>query len=1791
MKSWYWIDRVALLLAMLFLSHEGLAQFSQGPKLVGNGSVETGAVGSEQGVPVSQSADGNTAIVGVPLVDNWAGAAWALTAPPATNASDIYAQLDSSTLSGAVQSVDTPRGSITGFSDVAGNVTWKVNNFASTCGTLEYAMFLRDDTSGQYYVCQGNDITAAATYAIKAIAGDQTLTWDCSHAETFTAWYSNGGAFPTPFALDPSHSYYLSLFRNQAAADQFKYYGTSGGDPYVEFTAFAPSDLLAPTPIGPASSSVSTSPTFFWSAVSGATSYRLMVATTAGALSTDPAASTCIGCAINTATSSDYYIPSTPLSVATTYYWQVQASNATQNGTWSTRPTFTTTHIYAQMDSSTLSGSVQSVDTPGCSIIRFSDVAGNVTWKVNNFASTGTLEYAMFLRDGTSGQYYVCQGNDITAAATYAIKAIVGDQTLTWDCSHAETFTAWYSNGGAFPTPFALDPSHSYYLSLFRNQAAADQFKYYGTSGGDPYVEFTASAPSGLLAPMPMGPTSSSVSTSPTFFWSAVSGATSYRLMVATTAGALPTEPASSICGGCAINTSTTTNYHIPSTPLSAATTHYWQVQARSATQNGTWSTRPTFTTAAGGALTITGVSSSPLVGSDSPQTLRVFGSNFQPGMTATLVNTTSGGAPIVKSTSSLTSTQASISAAFTTAAANWTVMVTNPGGSSSGVYSFRVIPPGSQGGDLVARRITIDPISSPETAGSAFAVTVKTVDASGSVLPIDADIHLRTSVGTVNPSFVRVLSGVATAQIKVDSPSCNVHLEATGAGANGSSNEFEVQGAGQGSATGKVMSENGAVIVGATVTVTGCAGSPITATTDISGKYTTPQITAGSYKVIAAYNGKESKTTILNIGANSCTLQNDILIDTVGSPCNPNGLTPILFVPGIMGSTTKFSILPTFPSLPADSPTQESVPPYTPDGRWAPGPARYLDGLYYSHAGGVTEWNVLGAEISLRNAAYRKIVPEDGAFVPNPCLIIPVPYDWRLQPDEAATKYLIPRIKAARAKANSAKVHIVAHSMGGLLARSYIQGADYADDVDRLAMVGTPNEGAEIAYLLTEGGNPIRADIVSAQNANETIFLRVYKNVLEDLYKKSGRDLEAVLPRACRFWSLDFQGCQDLMALPENGAWNRYRREMKRFLSEVSSMRALMPSNRAFLTEGTGQETRGIACGGQQNQFLFALNGPASSSHIDRIGGVVPTKVFAGILENAVDTFTVWSRPGNCSAETLSPDGEYRGFSATNDADGTVRHSSVLASLGVPSSANRQGRHTKLLSVYKSPIADFLFGISSSASGLREADSIPSQVAVVASVSAPNLELRVAGRARPYLLNGSGEGCGLKPGTTETDQTLPGCAAIVAQPLEAALALTGIPNGSYTLTLTSGWAEDSSLSATVDDGAIVTDIGATVFCEAASRNMTVTVAAGTTIPIRIDGAAAPATALTASSAGTPRTASLSWTASTDANVVGYNVYSKRADEPKLALLAQVTDNSHATTDAWADASGVPVRKYAVAARVASGAASVLTEFVANDDRDQDGLTDTDEARYATDADNPDTDGDALRDGDEIAVGSDPVNPDTDGDGFPDGLETSRGSDPLAPESTPVALQPPSNVVATATSTSQVQVSWNAVAGAVSYQVFRSSNHGAYALIGSPTVNGFTDSAVSASTTYLYTVKAIDSAVEASPASNPDLATTIVFTDHPLVVGSTAIKAAHIIELRSAINAVRVAAGLPASVFNVQMATGLPVLATHINELRASLDAARTALGFALQSYPDAVLTGSTSVRAVHLSSLRDGVD
>lgn len=187
----------------------------------------------------------------------------------------------------------------------------------------------------------------------------------------------------------------------------------------------------------------------------------------------------------------------------------------------------------------------------------------------------------------------------------------------------------------------------------------------------------------------------------------------------------------------------------------------------------------------------------------------------------------------------------------------------------------------------------------------------------------------------------------------------------------------------------------------------------------------------------------------------------------------------------------------------------------------------------------------------------------------------------------------------------------------------------------------------------------------------------------------------------------------------------------------------------------------------------------------------------------------------------------------------------------------------------------------------------------------------------------------------------------------------------------------------------------------------------------------------------------------------------------------------------------------------------------------------------------------------------------------------------------PIGPTAPEGVGAVAVSATQIRVTWAGVGGATSYDIFRRSpGSPAFVKIGSSTTTTYIDT-VSADTAYLYRVVAVNSGGSSLP-SGVDLATSVVFTDDPLRAG-VIIKAAHLEELRRAVNAVRRLAGLPNATFTDPAQPGVVVKAVHILELRTALDAARLALGIPNGTWTEVVAPG-VIVRARHFEEIRERV-
>lgn len=188
-------------------------------------------------------------------------------------------------------------------------------------------------------------------------------------------------------------------------------------------------------------------------------------------------------------------------------------------------------------------------------------------------------------------------------------------------------------------------------------------------------------------------------------------------------------------------------------------------------------------------------------------------------------------------------------------------------------------------------------------------------------------------------------------------------------------------------------------------------------------------------------------------------------------------------------------------------------------------------------------------------------------------------------------------------------------------------------------------------------------------------------------------------------------------------------------------------------------------------------------------------------------------------------------------------------------------------------------------------------------------------------------------------------------------------------------------------------------------------------------------------------------------------------------------------------------------------------------------------------------------------------------------------------------LSAPTNLNTTSASSTSLNLSWTASAGAVSYRIERSTSLSQpFTLIASSTTTTFSDVPASGVNTYLYRVRAVDGSGAASQPSNIAFATVITFTDATIIPGVTVVRGQHLRELREVVNAVRRAADLPDASWSDPTPEGVSIRATHIQQLRDRLDEALTALSVPVTSYMDPILStgiNGTPIRHQHIEELR----
>jgi len=149
----------------------------------------------------------------------------------------------------------------------------------------------------------------------------------------------------------------------------------------------------------------------------------------------------------------------------------------------------------------------------------------------------------------------------------------------------------------------------------------------------------------------------------------------------------------------------------------------------------------------------------------------------------------------------------------------------------------------------------------------------------------------------------------------------------------------------------------------------------------------------------------------------------------------------------------------------------------------------------------------------------------------------------------------------------------------------------------------------------------------------------------------------------------------------------------------------------------------------------------------------------------------------------------------------------------------------------------------------------------------------------------------------------------------------------------------------------------------------------------------------------------------------------------------------------------------------------------------------------------------------------------------------------------------------------------------------KTDNFEANVLIRVSGTTSYVDNTVAPGTTYLYNVFNVTT----SQVGGNDYATTVMFTDDPVAVGITATKAVHLVELRTAINAMRTAAALSPASWTSGVTPGAAIRAVHITELRSALNQALIELA-RYSSFTDPNLAAGMPIRAAHIVELREAV-
>ena len=683
----------------------------------------------------------------------------------------------------------------------------------------------------------------------------------------------------------------------------------------------------------------------------------------------------------------------------------------------------------------------------------------------------------------------------------------------------------------------------------------------------------------------------------------------------------------------------------------------------------------------------------------------------------------------------------------------------------------------------------------------------------------------------------------------------------------------------------------------GATVTLHDASGAEVAQDTPVQdGLFIVSyfaQQKCGSYTVRSEKDGKYKELSF-PLSSKPVVLHMDL---PMGSK------TPVVLIPGMMGSTH-----------PGDA-----------------GAVPYMNGDF-------PDRNLV---IHLPKPTGWKQMQEALESVGHPVVLCP--WDWRNGGKDSmqgsVDTFLIPAINEALQYSTTGKVHLVAHSMGGLLARSYIQSDLYRGDVENLALVAVPNLGSANPYFLAEGGDT---------KTNEAVFGQLggpYENIYEETIRKLWKKTYNNSFHGKKYRDCDAEGIKDFVADKGPGL-------LQLLFTEF------------FLTKSTGPAE--IESPEYVNAWLNWLNAGEHGFHPpqDRFspegGSKVKTRVFLG---KGVEKKTLrWINVGS-SAGALYPDGKPSGAGglACGDdtkatgwgvlmdiGDGTV----PLLSAQYPLSQGWADRDTKIgetahafiMKDFSSEIIGFLDGTRAGTTS-EVSQTVVAKMTTEASKTVvekmqaevdgaepgtPELAFSVQDAAGLLVTDSLGRRSGIVFATQEVVNEIPG-ASVTSSDVASSVVITNPAAGQYNLTYF-GYEEDAfSLTLTaVNAAGAVEEEEFEGYTPAAPQTMLVQYGPTATDQITAQPLVSAPVDLEERSyaCGAAACAALHWKPSPDAGVTGYVVYRKLPYGSIHTEMARApsTATSFNTGEAWNGEEGMPVNVYAVSAITTGGVESFFAD-------------------------------------------------------------------------------------------------------------------------------------------------------------------------------------------------------------------------------------------------------------------------